>query len=126
MTEARNPLIRTRDDFGRATTRDYPVTPLKLTTSAQTALTAGASEVLLVQNLLLSNGTAGAVTATVHVVPSGGAVADGNIVLHALSIPANGQVTIISAIAIPPGGTLRALAAANDAIRLSGIAHAVL
>ena len=120
------PLLRTRDDFGRAATRDYPVSPLKLTTSAQIALTAGASEVLLVKNLLLSNGTAGAVTATVHVVPSGGAVADGNIVLHALSVPANGQVTIVSAIGVPPGGTLRALAGADNAIRLSGLAHVIL
>lgn len=126
MSEERNPLIRTRDDFGRASTRDYPISPVKLTTSAQTALTAGASEVLLVQNLLLSNGTAGAVTVTVHVVPCGGSVADGNIVLHALSVPANGQVTIVSAIGVPPGGTLRALAGADNAIRLSGLAHAIL
>lgn len=120
------PLIRTKEDRGRAEVRRYHISPKKLTASPQTIATAGTQEVVQIQNLLISNGSGAIVTATVHVVPQGGAATDSTIVLDQLNIPANGQINISNAIGIPPGGTIQAIASVANTVRISGWATAYL
>lgn len=76
----------------------------------------------------LTNTTAGAVTATLHIVPSGGTATASNCVLSAQSIPAGGTFTPPGVIGqwIERGGTLQALASAATSITLvvSGIEYA--
>lgn len=75
----------------------------------------------------LTNTTGGAVTATLHIVPSGGSATTSNCVLSAQSIPAGGTFVPPGVIGqwVPAGGTLRALASAATSISLvmSGVEY---
>ena len=68
----------------------------------------------------LTNTTAGAVTATVHLVPSGGTATVSNCVMSAKSLAAGETVTVAGAIGqwLAAGGTLQALASAGASITL--------
>lgn len=76
----------------------------------------------------LTNTTAGAITATLHIVPSGGSAAASNCVLSAQSIAAGATLIPPGVIgqSIEPGGTLQALASSAASITLvaSGIESA--
>ena len=80
-----------------------------------------------VDSCALVNTTAGAITATVHLVPSGGTATAANCILSAKSIAAGATFVppgIIGQV-IENGGTLQALASANTSITLvaSGIEY---
>lgn len=91
----------------------------QLTSSAATYYTAPANTKTVISACRLTNTTAGAVTATVYLVPSGGTAGATNIVLSAKSlaagesfdVPIDGQVLLT-------GGTLQALASANTSITI--------
>lgn len=94
----------------------------QLTTSAATYYTAPANTRCVVRRLTLCNTSAGAVTATVHLVASGGTASDSNMIAktHSLSaaetwdcVSAEGQV-------IEAGGTIQALASAGTSITIVG------
>ena len=92
----------------------------QLTTSAATYYTAPASTTTVIQSVVLTNTTAGAVTATVHLVASGGSATASNMVLSARSLSA-GETYLVPGTAgmiLATGGTLQALASANTSISL--------
>jgi hypothetical protein len=92
----------------------------QLTTSAATYYTVPALTTAIIQSVVLTNTTAGAVTATVHLVTSGGTATALNMVLSAKSLVA-GETYIVpgtSAMVLATGGTLQALASANTSISL--------
>jgi hypothetical protein len=97
----------------------------QLTTSAATYYTAGASIRAQIQAMTLTNTTGGAVTATVHLVPSGGSATAANMILSAKSIAAGESYKAIEAIGqwLEAGGTIQALASAGTSISMveSGI-----
>jgi len=92
----------------------------QLTTSAATYYTAPALTTTVIQSVVLTNTTGGAVTATVHLVTSGGTATASNMVLSARSLVA-GETYLVPACAgavLGPAGTLQALASANTSISL--------
>lgn len=96
----------------------------QLGTSAATAYTA-TNVKAQIQAFTLTNTTGGAVTATVHLVPSGGTASASNMILSAKSIAAGETYKCIEAIGqwLEAGGTIQALASAATSISLvaSGI-----
>lgn len=75
----------------------------------------------------LTNTTGGAVTVTMHLVPSGGTADATNIILSAHPVPAGGSYIVPGALgqAIESGGTLQALASAATSVTIvvSGIEY---
>ncbi|HNC83780.1 MAG TPA: hypothetical protein PK999_12090 [Nitrospira sp.] len=98
----------------------------QLTTSAATYYTATGLKARI-DNLTLTNTTAGAVTATVHLVPNGGSASASNCILSAKSINAGDSYVVPGAIAqwLEDGGTIQALASANTSIGIvaSGVEY---
>jgi hypothetical protein len=92
----------------------------QLTTSAATYYTAPATATTRIDNCALTNTTGGAVTATVHLVPSGGSASASNCVMSARSIAAGATVLVAGAIGqwLAGGGTLQALASSGASITL--------
>lgn len=98
----------------------------QLTTSAATYYTA-TNVRSRIDSCALTNTTGGAVTATLHLVPSGGSASASNRVLSAYSIAA-GQTYVPPGIIgqwIESGGTLQALASSATSISLvaSGVEY---
>lgn len=97
----------------------------QLTASAVTYYTAPTSTRTQIQAMTLTNTTAGAITATVYLVPSGGSASDSNTVLSAKSIAADESYKVIEAIGqwLEAGATIQALAGSATSISLvaSGI-----
>ena len=97
----------------------------QLTTSAATYYTADTRA--RIDAMVLTNTSGGAVTATVHLVPSGGSAAASNCILSAKSLNAGESYVVPGAIGqwLESGGTIQALASAGTAITLvaSGIEH---
>jgi hypothetical protein len=92
----------------------------QLTTLAATYYTAPANTTTVIQSVVLTNTTAGAITATVHLVASGGSATASNMVLSARSIAA-GETYLVPGCAgavVATGGTIQALASANTSIIL--------
>lgn len=92
--------------------------PTVLTTSAATLYTMPASpatSLLRGGRVRLTNTTAGAVTATLHAVPSAGTAGDANAFLKAKSIAANDYLDVDVPI-LPPGALLQGLAGAGASI----------
>lgn len=75
----------------------------------------------------LTNTTAGAVTVTMYLVPSGGSASASNCILSARSIPAGTTFNVTSAIGqwLDTGGTLQALASSATSVTLvaSGVVY---
>ena len=92
----------------------------QLTNAAAAYYTAPASTVTTISACTLTNTTAGAVTATVHLVPSGGGPTAAHCILSARVIAAGESYTVGQAIgqSLPPGGTLQALAGSGASISL--------
>lgn len=92
----------------------------QLTAVAATYYTAPASTRARIDACALTNTTAGAVTATLHLVPSGGSAAVSNMVLSAKSLAAGETFIPPGAIGqwLEAGGTLQAMASAGAAITL--------
>lgn len=98
----------------------------QLTTSAATYYTATGLKARI-DNLTLTNTTAGAVTATVHLVPNGGSATASNCILSAKSINAGDSYVVPGAIAqwLEAGGTIQALASSATSISIiaSGVEY---
>jgi hypothetical protein len=92
----------------------------QLTTSAAIVYTVPASSVTKIENATVTNITATPATVTIHVVPSGGSVANTNAVEFARSIAANTSVQLTSLIGYQnAGATIRALAGTATALNLT-------
>ena len=100
----------------------------QLTNAAATYYTATGVKARI-DALVLSNTTAGAVTATVYLVPSGGSAGASNCILSARSLAAGESYVVPGAIGqwLEAGGTIQALAGANASITIvaSGVESTV-
>lgn len=92
----------------------------QLTTAAATYYTTPANTLTTIAACSLVNTTAGAVTATLYLVPSGGTAGVANCILSARTIAAGESFNIGSAIGqtLAAGGTLQGLAGAATSITL--------
>ncbi|MEY4345873.1 MAG: hypothetical protein RL032_1705 [Pseudomonadota bacterium] len=92
----------------------------QLTTSAATYYTAPSNTLTTISACTLTNTTAGAVTATVYLVPSGGSATTSNVILSARTLAAGESFNVGSAIGqtLAAGGTLQALAGSATSIAL--------
>lgn len=92
----------------------------QLTTSAVTYYTAPANTRTRITACTLTNTTAGAITATLHVVPVGATESASNMVISAKSIGANETYNCPEAIGkvLEATGTIRALASAGTSISI--------
>lgn len=92
----------------------------QLTTSAASYYTVPAGTTSIIQSVVLTNTTGGALTATVHLVASGGTADATNTILSAKMLAA-GETYIVPGAAgmvLVTGGTLQALASAGTSISL--------
>jgi len=103
-----------------ATTPKRLVSGSQLTTSAATYYTTPAATRARIAAFTATNTTAGAVTMTVHLVPSGGSADNTNKVADAISLAANETKAITGAIGhvLEASGTIQALASANTSINI--------
>lgn len=92
----------------------------QITTGATTYYTTPANTITTIAACTLTNTTAGAVTATMHLVPSGGFATASNMILSARTIAAGESYNVGSAIGqtLAAGGTIQALASAGTSITL--------
>jgi predicted phage tail protein len=92
----------------------------QLTTSAATYYTAPAATTARITAFTITNTSAGAVTASVHLVPSAGTADDTNIIADVLPLSANQTQTLTAAIGhvIETGGTIQALASAGTSVNI--------
>jgi len=92
----------------------------QLTTSAATYYTAPASTTTVIHTIALTNFTGGAVTATVHLVPSGGSASNSNMIMSAQSIAAGATTLVTGATnqVLAAAGTIQALASAGTSISI--------
>jgi len=92
----------------------------QLTATAATYYTAPTNTLTTISACTLTNTTAGAVTATLHLVPTGGAASVSNCILSARTISAGESFNVGSAIGqtLAAGGTLQALAGSATSIAL--------
>lgn len=99
----------------------------QLTTSAATYYTAPANTKARIDNLTLTNTTASAVTATVHLVASGGSASASNTIVSARSLAPGESYVVPGAINqwILAGGTIQALASSATAVTIvaSGVEY---
>lgn len=95
----------------------------QLTATAATLYTAPASTTTTIKTIVISNVTASAATVTLYVVPSAGTAGATNAIMLGVPIAANTITTIDTAIVIPTGAFVSALASATGTINvhLSGI-----
>ena len=97
----------------------------QIAATATTYYTAPANTKAIIQNLTLCNTTAGAVTATVHIISTGASETASNMVISARTIAAGETYTCPEAIGavLLATGTIRALAgsATSISIRASGV-----
>jgi hypothetical protein len=92
----------------------------QLTAAAATYYTAPANTLTTISACTLTNTTEEAVTATLHLVPSGGAAGVANCILSARTISAGESFNVGSAIGqtLAAGGTLQGLAGSATAVTL--------
>ena len=92
----------------------------QLTASAATYYTAPANTLATISACTLTNTTAGAITATVYLVASGGTAGVTNCILSARNLAAGESFNVGSAIGqtLAAGGTLQALASSGTSITL--------
>ena len=92
----------------------------QLTAAAAIYYTAPANTITTIAACTLTNTTAGAVTATMHLVPSAGTPTASNMILSARVIAAGESYNVGSAIGqtLAAGGTIQALAGAAASIAL--------
>ena len=92
----------------------------QLTATAATYYTTPANTLTTISACTLTNTTAGAVTATLHLVPNGGTATALNCILSARTLAAGESFNVGSAIGqtLPAGGTLQGLAGSAASIAL--------
>lgn len=103
-----------------ATTPKRLVDGSQLTTSAATYYTCPTLTRARIATFAATNTSGGAVTISVHLVPSAGSATDSNIVADEISLAAKETKSISGAIGqvLEAGGTIQALASANTAINI--------
>lgn len=91
-----------------------------LTAAAANYYTAGANTFATIAACTLTNTTAGALTATMYLVPSGGTPLPANCILSARTLAAGESFNVGAAIGqtLPAGGSLQALASAAGGVAL--------
>ena len=99
-----------------------PGTELPSTVATQYTVPTGST--VRISAFTICNTTAGALTYTIHLVPSGGSVSDANMIAGVISVAANATVSVAVAIGqvLVAGDTLRAFASAASGLtqRVSG------
>lgn len=92
----------------------------QLTTSAASYYTAPSNTLTTISACTVTNTSAGAVTATLYLVPNGGSAAASNCILSARTLAAGESFNVGSAIGqtLPAGGSLQALAGSATSIAL--------
>jgi len=92
----------------------------QLTVAAVTYYTTPVNTLTTISACTLTNTTAGALTATLYLVPSGGSATTSNCILSARTIAAGESFNVGSAIGqtLPAGGTLQGLASAATSIAI--------
>jgi hypothetical protein len=129
MSEQR---VRVDQSAGFVSLRPIPLTHLLITAttsgSAQTFATVRTGVILRVSRLAVVNVTGGAATLSLHSVPSGGTIGNGNAELLALSVAANTAVDLTDRIGglYGAGTTLHAYSGTGSALVLHGYAEEVL
>ena len=100
----------------------------QLTGSAATYYTAGANTKAVITNMTLTNTTAGAVTATVHIVNAGATESASNMCISARSIAAGETYKCPEVIGktMSATGTIRALAGATTSISIQASGYEVV
>lgn len=103
-----------------ATTPKRLVSGSQLTTSAATYYTTPTATRTRIAAFTATNTTGGAVTCTVHLVPSGGSADNTNKVADVVSLAANETKSITGAVGhvLEAAGTIQALASANTSINI--------
>jgi hypothetical protein len=96
-----------------------PTVPL--TNAVATYVTAAANSQTLIKRAVVTNITAGAITFDLWRVPSGGSVANGNLMLKTQSVPANGQYLLpeLANLVLNPGDTIQIQASANTSLNFT-------
>lgn len=118
--------LRTTSGDSYVARRPVPLPHLQITATtsgaAQTLVTVPENRVLLVSRLAVVNTTGGAVTLTLHSVPSGGTLGAGNTELAGYSIAANTAVDLSDLIGgmYEGGATLQAYSNTSGALVLHG------
>lgn len=92
----------------------------QLTTSAATYYTVPVNTTTIIQAVVLCNTTAGPITATVHLVASGGSATASNMILSAKSLATNETYVVPGAagMVLATGGTIQALAGSATSISI--------
>jgi hypothetical protein len=100
--------------------------PAQLTAVVATYYTVPVNTFVTISAMTLTNSTATAQTATVHLVPTGGTASASNMILSARVIAAGEAYNVIPAIAhtLNSGDTIQALAGAAASITIHGSGYA--
>ena len=90
-----------------------------LTTSAASLRDAVENKFVQILGFKVCNHTAGAVTFSLHIVPSGGTAVDANLLYSEESVAANDTLApLLTGIIIPKDATIQALASANTSLNI--------
>lgn len=112
--------------------RPIPLTHLLITATtsgaAQTLKTVRDKAMLKIKALSVANVTGTAATLTLHSIPQGGSIGDGNAELKGYSVPANSAVDLTGLVAglYTSGTALKAYSGTGSALVLHGWAEEVL
>lgn len=118
--------IRTFEGERYVPDRLVPIPKLLITATtsggAQTLLTVATGQAFEIVRLVVANITGSAATLTLHAVPSGGSIANGNAELVGYSVAANSPVDLTDWVQglYPEGATLQAWSGTGSALVLSG------
>ena len=98
------------------------IVPAQLATTATTYYTAPANVRSIIRKVTFTNPTAGAVTVTVYLVPSGGAAGATNVLVSAMSVGAGETFECFEAQGqvLQAGGLLQALCSAASSLTILG------
>jgi hypothetical protein len=124
--------IRTQEDRLHVPSRALPFDQLLVTATtsgaAQTFYTVRALRMLRVSRLVVANVTGTAATLTLHAIPSGGTIGNGNIAIPTMSIAANTAVDLTQIIGglYQAGAAIKAFSGTGSALVLHGSGEELL
>jgi hypothetical protein len=124
--------IRTQEDRLHVPSRPLPFDQLLVTATtsgaAQTFYTVRALRMLRISRLVVANVTGTAATLTLHAIPSGGTIGNGNIAIPTMSIAANTAVDLTQIIGglYQAGAAIKAFSGTGSALVLHGSGEELL
>ncbi|MGL4310397.1 MAG: hypothetical protein ACRCSU_07900 [Paracoccaceae bacterium] len=124
--------VRVKDDYTIVGRRTIPLPHLLITATtsgtAQTFYTVRDETVLQVTRLAVVNVTGSAATFSLHSIPSGGAIGNGNAELLAVSVPANSAANLTEYLggAYEGGTTLKVYSGTGSALVVHGTGEEIL